>query len=137
MVLFSGASRADSLIGPDKALHASLSGALALGAYPAVSCVAHSRLVRTVGAFGIALFFGLGKEVADARGLGSPSWADMAWNAGGALVGALLALALDSLLIAPTRSERVSKRERKRSLYLPDSTVESLCTSWVDVGYPR
>jgi len=87
----------DPFFGRDKALHFSLSAAIAAGSYGGVSLLGlHGQTNRLVTAGTITLGIGYTKEVADAMGFGTPSWKDLVWDIFGTAVGLGVAVAVDA-----------------------------------------
>ena len=93
--------------GRDKALHFGISTGLAGGIYGTAALLGASRPGSAAVAASVTLGIGIGKEVADAFGLGQPSWRDLAWDAAGTLLGVGIGLGLD-LLLRKDRSVTVS-----------------------------
>jgi len=87
----------DPWLGPDKALHFSVSAAIAGAGYGAGAALDQERPWRFLigGALGVGA--GVGKELLDLAGAGQPSWRDLAWDALGITTGLLLAYAFDRL----------------------------------------
>ena len=85
----------DPWLGPDKALHFSLSAAIAGGGYGLGAALDQERRWRFLigGAAGVGA--GVAKELFDLTGAGDPSWRDLAWDALGITTGLLLAYAID------------------------------------------
>lgn len=88
----------DAWWGPDKALHLSASAAIVTVGYGVAAGFSLPLGWRVASGLGLSLAAGIGKEILDLAGLGTPSWQDMAWNAVGLLVGVLFSLGLDQLL---------------------------------------
>lgn len=88
----------DPWLGPDKALHYSLSAGLAAGGYGLAALGTDSRPLRLGIGFGGALALGVGKELYDAVGPGQASGKDLVWDALGAATGALVAWTIDWLV---------------------------------------
>ncbi|MFO0595638.1 MAG: hypothetical protein U0228_10045 [Myxococcaceae bacterium] len=91
----------DPWLGPDKALHFSLSVGLATVGYASSMFVTDDARIRVALGAGFALLAGAGKELLDLAGLGHPSWRDFAWDCAGTLVGVVLSVLVDQLLVAP------------------------------------
>lgn len=107
IVLTTGPAAADDWFARDKGLHFGVSAGIAAGSYGIAAVATEKRWKRALIGVGTALLVGVGKETYDAVGPGDPSGRDLAWDAGGAAVGAGLALSLDALLRRhprPTRS---------------------------------
>lgn len=92
----------DDWLGPDKALHFSVSAALAGGAYGVTSVFTERTAVRLGVGAGFALTLGIAKELYDATGAGDPSWRDLTWDLLGAGVGVLTAWLIDRAVHAAT-----------------------------------
>lgn len=90
----------DEWLAPDKALHFSVSAALASGGYALGALDWHERSVRAAAGATFALTLGAAKELLDLAGLGEPSWRDLTWDVVGAAVGVALALGVDLLIEA-------------------------------------
>lgn len=101
-------AQGDDWFGADKALHASVSAGLGAGGYALASLVWRPRPVRLAAGFGLALSAGVAKELVDLTGVGDPSWRDLAWDAIGASLGALLALGLDAVIDTQHGAVRVA-----------------------------
>lgn len=86
--------------GPDKALHFGASALITGGAYGLGTFVSPRLEGRVVFAASIGITAGLMKEVADAAGLGTPSWKDFAWD----LLGTGVAIGISVSIDAATRS---------------------------------
>lgn len=97
----------DPWLGPDKALHFSVSAGLAVGAYTGAMFLTDDARVRFALSAGVALLAGTAKELVDLSGLfhGDPSWKDFTWDVAGSFVGAVASLLLDQLLITPLLSQ--------------------------------
>lgn len=93
--------------GRDKALHFGISTGLAGGIYGTAALLGASRPGSAAVAASVTFGIGIGKEVADAFGLGRPSWRDLTWDAAGTLLGVGIGLGLD-LLLRKDRSVTVS-----------------------------
>jgi len=85
----------DDFWGRDKALHFGVSVALASGTYAVSASFFEARYPPILLGAGVSLGLGVGKELADLAGLGTPSWKDLAWDAIGTLTGLVLAYGLD------------------------------------------
>ncbi len=99
LCLTSRPARADDWLGADKALHFGYSaafGAAATTTIPLVGGPGPDWRSFALGA-GIGLLPGIAKETWDLTGRGDPSWKDLAWDAGGALVGAGIVWAVQAL----------------------------------------
>lgn len=85
----------DSFVGSDKALHFSVSVGLSGAAYTAAALLHQPAEVKLSAAIGLSLFAGVAKELADARGFGTPSPYDLAWDVLGTVTGTAIAWLLD------------------------------------------
>lgn len=90
-----GAHATDDWLGPDKALHFSVSVGLSAGGYAVSSLAFDRRWQRSVAGAGFSLTLGAGKELYDLSGHGDPSWKDFTWDVAGTAVGVGLALLVD------------------------------------------
>lgn len=110
LLLAAATSRAqtdpDPWIGPDKALHFSVSAALAGVAYGTTALFTENRPVRIGVSAGVAFGAGVFKELLDLTGSGDPSWKDLAWDAMGTAVGVVLSWVLDVFVITPLTTPR-------------------------------
>jgi putative lipoprotein len=89
----------DPWFGRDKALHFSVSAAIAGTTYAITATQFEARYPPLVLGGGVALAAGIGKETADLLGLwGDPSWRDFAWDVAGTVVGLGIAWGLDLLI---------------------------------------
>jgi putative lipoprotein len=85
----------DDFWGRDKALHFGVSVALASGTYAVSASFFEARYPPLLLGAGVSLGLGVGKELADLAGLGTPSWKDLAWDAIGTVTGLVLAYGID------------------------------------------
>jgi len=99
----------DDWLGRDKALHFSFSAAIAGAGYAGASLVTPDRRWRLGTGAGLAIAAGAGKEIADAYGLGDPSWKDFTWDLIGAATGLGVAWLIDHFLSAPVPAARHSQ----------------------------
>lgn len=88
-------ARADEWLGPDKALHFSVSGVAAIGGYALAIPLFDDRAPRVVLGASVALSLGIAKELIDLAGAGDPSWRDLFWDVVGTATGVLLAWLVD------------------------------------------
>jgi len=95
----------DPFFGPDKALHFGVSMGLSAGGYALSSLVWDKPWQRAVGGAALSLLAGVGKELWDLAGHGTPSWKDLAWDGMGTAVGIGGALAVDVLILPEPRAE--------------------------------
>jgi putative lipoprotein len=103
------AQEADPWFGQDKALHFSVSAALATAVYAGAAFATDDRRTRAVTAFALALAFGVAKEAWDLAGPGDASWRDLTWDVVGTTTGVLFAYAIDwaiGRLSGPTPAAR-------------------------------
>ncbi len=98
----SRAQTEDPWLGPDKALHFSVSAAIAGGGYGVTAALDQDRPLRFAigGALGVGA--GVAKELLDLAGSGDPSWKDLTWDLLGVATGLALAFAVDRLIEALT-----------------------------------
>ena len=92
------AQSVDDWLGADKALHFTLSAALAGTGYGGAALLTERTSVRLAVGAGFALSLGIAKEVYDATGAGDPSWRDLTWDVLGTGVGVLSAWLVDRLV---------------------------------------
>lgn len=86
---------ADPWFGRDKALHFTLSAAIAGTAYGFTSLISNDMRVRIAFGGGVALAAGAGKELLDLAGYGDPSWRDFAWDVIGTVIGVGISVSID------------------------------------------
>ena len=91
-----GAADPDPWLGADKWQHFGLSSALAAGGYGVGAACGWSTGGRLLLGGGVALTAGVGKELWDLNGGGTPSWRDLTWDVAGAATGLLSAWLLDA-----------------------------------------
>ncbi len=91
----------DDWFGRDKALHFSFSAAIAGAGYAGASLATEDRRWRLAVGGSLAIAAGAGKEIADAYGLGDPSWKDFTWDLIGTATGLGVAYLIDRWLAAP------------------------------------
>jgi putative lipoprotein len=91
----------DPWLGPDKALHCSLSAAIAGVGYTGAAFLTDDVRLRLLAGGGLALVAGTVKELADLAGLGTPSWKDFTWDVIGTAAGLLTSWLLDHFVITP------------------------------------
>jgi putative lipoprotein len=89
------ASDPDPWFGRDKALHFSLSAAIAGTTYAIAATQFDARYPPLLVGGGVALAAGAAKETADMFGYGQPSWKDFTWDVIGTVVGLGIAWGLD------------------------------------------
>lgn len=131
------AQDADPWLGADKALHFTLSAAIAGGGYALGAVWFDDAAPRAAFGAGLALSAGVGKELLDLAGLGDPSWRDLTWDVVGTGVGVLAAWGIDRLIHAlrplPPRDEGVCRLAgRARWTLTPTFTARgaSLTLAW-------
>jgi putative lipoprotein len=91
----------DPWLGPDKALHFSVSvGITGLG-YTATAFLTDDVRLRLLGGGALSLIAGAAKELADLAGFGTPSWKDFTWDVIGTATGLLASWLLDHFLVTP------------------------------------
>jgi putative lipoprotein len=100
----------DPWLGEDKALHFSVSVALAGGGYAASAPLLDERWQRAVAAGAFSLGLGAGKELHDLSGAGDASWKDFTWDVAGTAVGVTLAWLIDIALSPAPRSATAARR---------------------------
>ncbi len=88
----------DPWIARDKALHFSVSAAIAGTTYAVAATQFEARYPPLLVGGGVALAAGIGKETLDLMGWGQPSWKDFAWDVAGTVVGLGVAWSLDLLI---------------------------------------
>ncbi len=81
--------------GTDKALHLGLSTAITGGGYGLATLITDDVGGRAALAASLGIGAGLAKEVADALGLGHPSWKDLLWDVIGAGVAVSVSVTID------------------------------------------
>ncbi len=99
-LLLAPAARADDdWVGADKALHFSVSAALAGGGYAAAAAWSDAGVDRLATGASVSLLAGIGKELWDVTGHGQGSLKDLTWDLLGAVVGLALSWAIDTYLV--------------------------------------
>jgi len=93
------AAEPDPWFGRDKAIHFSVSFALAGNAYADSSAFTKRTCIRVLSGVGVALSAGIAKELADRYDGGDASWRDLAWDAVGTATGTLVAWLVDRYLL--------------------------------------
>lgn len=91
----------DPWVGPDKALHFTLSALITAGSYGVSTVFTEQIPVRIAFGAGVGLTAGAAKELLDLAGFGHPSWRDVAWDALGTAVGVGISVAFDVALSGP------------------------------------
>lgn len=81
--------------GTDKALHLGLSAGITGGGYGIATLLTDDVVGRAALAASLGIGAGLAKEVADALGLGHPSWKDFLWDVIGTGVGVSVSVTID------------------------------------------
>jgi len=85
----------DPWLGPDKALHCTLSAVIAGAGYGVTALFTNDIRLRTAFGGGVALAAGAGKELLDLAGYGDPSWKDFTWDVIGTVIGLGIAISID------------------------------------------
>lgn len=85
----------DDWLGRDKALHFGVSAFLSSSTYAVSAAFFDARYPPLLLGAGVSLGAGVGKELADLAGLGTPSWKDLAWDVIGTVAGLVVAYGLD------------------------------------------
>lgn len=93
------AAEPDPWFGRDKAIHFSVSFALAGNAYADSSAFTKRTSVRVLSGVGVALSAGIAKELSDQHGGRGLSWRDLTWDAVGTATGTLVAWLVDRYLL--------------------------------------
>ena len=93
------AAEPDPLFGRDKAMHFSVSVALAGNAYADSSAFTKRTGIRVLSGVGVGLAAGIAKELADQYGGRGLSWRDLTWDAVGTVTGTLVAWLVDRYLL--------------------------------------
>lgn len=75
-----------------------MSTGLAAGGYTAGALLLDDRWKALAVGGGVTAAAGVGKELADLAGFGTPSWKDLAWDGIGLATGLLLAWSIDLLV---------------------------------------
>ncbi len=101
----------DPWFGRDKALHFSLSSAIAMGGYGAGAFMMENRWFPLALGGGLSLGAGAGKELIDRYAGGDPSWRDFTWDAAGTAVGLGIAYLVDRLFFPKRLSAPASEKE--------------------------
>ncbi|MEZ4295877.1 MAG: hypothetical protein R3B70_12955 [Polyangiaceae bacterium] len=81
--------------GTDKALHLGVSAAITGGSYGIATQLTDDVAGRAAIAASVGIGVGFAKEVADALGLGTPSWKDFVWDVIGTSVAVSLSVSID------------------------------------------
>ncbi len=81
--------------GPDKALHLGVSAGITGGGYALAAPFVDDVAGRAAIAASIGIGAGLAKEVADALGLGTPSWKDFLWDVIGTGIAVSVSVSID------------------------------------------
>lgn len=82
-------------VAPDKRKHFAASAALALTGYWGAALIFDGRRPRLAIGSACALSAGVGKELYDLAGHGTPSWADLGWDVLGTALGLSMATGID------------------------------------------
>ncbi len=114
------AAQEDPWFAEDKALHFSVSAAIAAGGYALAVPVTDERWQRALFGGSLAIAAGAGKEAYDATGAGTPSYKDFTWDVIGAATGVGLALFIDwALSPAPSAPAPAVPASRSPSAHSP------------------
>ncbi|MGV3625778.1 MAG: YfiM family protein [Archangium sp.] len=89
----------DPWIGPDKALHFSVSAGLSAGGYAAASFFTDDIPTRLAVGATLAGIAGIGKEILDVLTYGYSSYKDLAWDALGITTGLVLSWLVNQLIV--------------------------------------
>ena len=81
--------------GTDKALHLGVSAGITGGGYGLATQLTEDVAGRAAIAASLGIGAGLAKEVADALGLGTPSWKDLLWDVIGTGVAISVSVSID------------------------------------------
>jgi len=100
----------DPWLGPDKALHFTLSTMISSGAYGVSTYSTDSVATRVAFGAGVGIAVGAAKELLDMTGFGDPSWKDFAWDLIGTAVGVGIAVTFDVATRAHPESASVTAR---------------------------
>lgn len=102
--------------GPDKKLHFAYSIGLAGSGYLASVPWVEDLQTRALVGSGFSLFVGVGKEVYDWTGRGTPSWKDVTWDVLGTALGVGISVSLDALFFSthPPEPQRQKAHEPRR-----------------------
>ena len=104
-----GTAQADEWTGQDKALHFSISSALAMASYAGASLAWSPRATRLSFAGAVAISAGIAKEIYDlASQDGDASWRDLAWDFFGVAFGLLVSWSVD-LILTPSKEPGESR----------------------------
>ena len=110
------AAQSDPWWGKDKAWHVSISVGLGAVGYAVLRGCDSSPTTSWIGATSTAVTVGAGKEMADAAGMGQPSWKDFTWDVVGSLIGATVAWGIDELTARRATHEEEGNRRREYGL---------------------
>ena len=109
-----GAARAaraddDPWFGRDKALHFSLSAAIAGGGYAIAVPLTGDRRWRVAAGAGLAIAAGAGKEISDRYDGGDASWRDFTWDLIGTATGVGIAWLIDHFVGGRREAPRIAE----------------------------
>ena len=109
-----GAARAaraddDPWFGRDKALHFSLSAAIAGGGYAIAVPLTGDRRWRVAAGAGLAIAAGAGKEISDRYDGGDASWRDFTWDLIGTATGVGIAWLIDHFVCGRRAAPRIAE----------------------------
>jgi putative lipoprotein len=88
----------DPWLGPDKALHFTISAATAATGYGTAAILTPDKRYRFLTGASLALAAGVGKEVLDFYGPGDASWKDLTWDVVGTATGLAVAWAINRIV---------------------------------------
>lgn len=114
LLAWSGSAQAaDEPLGSDKALHFTVSGAIASGGYVLGALAHQPTAARLTLAVGLGVTAGVAKELWDTAGHGTPSALDLAWDLGGVVVGTLICWGVERLIqtLWPVTAESAAPRQ--------------------------
>ncbi|PZR06657.1 MAG: hypothetical protein DI536_29510 [Archangium gephyra] len=99
LIMALAAAPEDPWLGPDKALHFSVSAGLSAGGYAAASIFTDDVPTKLAVGATLAGVFGIGKEVFDVLSYGYSSYKDLAWDALGITTGLVLSWLVNQLIV--------------------------------------
>ena len=104
------AQEADPWVSADKALHFSVSAAIAGAGYGVTAAFNDDLRWKLAIGGGVALSAGVAKELWDLSGHGSPSWKDFTWDVIGVATGLLLSWVIDRYVVTPLIDRRAPRQ---------------------------
>lgn len=87
----------------DKVLHFTASATIASFSTVTMGLLEQPVPVQLAVGVGLSAAAGIGKELLDLAGLGTPSWKDLAWDGFGLVFGTALGLVVNVLLLSPLK----------------------------------